>query len=263
MLSFFDLPVAIGLPIFVIFSVGVSALIVVALRGWVGRASEGLSEWDRVLGYAVGAYGVLFGVTLGLIAAGPFGNFTTVNTVVLRESSAVAVLYRDAGFLPEPTASDLKDALVAYTNAVITEDWPLQERQIAPEETDGHVTSIQRVIAGFEPVTASDADVKSQIITAFNTLITDRRERISLTHLSLPPMLWIVISVGAILNATLIALIEVKNLRIHLIMAGLIATFVALLLYSIAGFDHVYSGPISVTPAYFHDLIDGLFIHAP
>ncbi|MBB3156463.1 hypothetical protein FHS07_000147 [Microbacterium proteolyticum] len=261
--SFFDLPVWVGLPLFVLAVVGVSSLLVLLLRGWVRRASAGRGEWDRILSYAVGAYGIIYGVTLGLIAAGAYGNFALVNSVVVQESSAVAVLYRDAGFMSEPAASDLKGALIAYTNAVITEDWPLQEQRIAPEATDEYVTGIQRAIAEFQPANDSDVVAKSQAIGAFNTFVTDRRERISLTHLSLPWMLWIVIGVGALLNAVLLALIEVKDLRIHLLMSGLISTFLAILVYSIAGFDHVYSGPIAVTPEHFRDLLTGLFAQAP
>ena len=259
----FDVPVAIGLPVFVVIFVALSCLIVIALRRWVRRASEGQGEWDRVLSYAVSAYGIFYGVTLGLIAAGAYGNFTEVNSVVLRESSAVAVLYRSAAFFPDPTSTDLKKALIVYSSAVIADDWPLQQRLIAPEETDRHVTAIQGVIADFEPISSTDTVVQSQTIAAFNVFITDRRERISLTHLALPPMLWIVLGVGALLNAVLLALIEVRNLRIHLIMAGLIASFVAMLLYAIAGFDHPYSGPISVTPEYFRDLLEGLFVREP
>lgn len=261
--SFFDLPIWVGLPIFVLVVVAVSSLLVLALRGWVRRASAGRGEWDRVLSYAVGAYGIIYGVTLGLIAAGAYGNFALVNSVVVKESSSVAVLYRDAAFLSEPASSELKDALVAYTNAVITEDWPLQQQQITPETTDENVTAIQRAIADFEPATDSDVVAKSQTIGAFNTFITDRRERISLTHLSLPWMLWIVIGVGALLNAVLLALIEVRDLRIHLLMSGLISTFLAILVYSIAGFDHVYSGPIAVTPEHFRELLTGLFLQSP
>jgi hypothetical protein len=46
-------------------------------------------------------------------------------------------------------------------------------------------------------------------------------------------------------------------------MAGLIALFVSLLLYAVAGFDHAYAGPVAVEPIYFQDLIDGLFIQVP
>lgn len=259
----FDVPVVVGLPIFVVLFVGTSCLLVIALRRWVRRASDGHGEWDRVLSYAVSAYGIFYGVTLGLIAAGAYGNFTEVNNVVLEESSSVAVIYRSAALFPEPTSSELKAAVIAYADAVIEHDWPLQRQLVAPEETDREVTDIQRVIGDFEPGTSSETVVQSQTIAAFNTFVTDRRERISLTHLALPGMLWIVLGVGAVLNAVLLALIEVRNLRIHLIMAALIASFVAMLLYAIAGFDHPYSGPIAVTPEYFRDLVDGLFLREP
>jgi hypothetical protein len=259
----YDVPMPIGLPLFVIVVVGASCGIVLALRRWVRRTAEGHGEWDRVLSYAVGAYGIFYGVTLGLIAAGAYGNFTEVDSIVLDETSAVAVLYRSAAIYPEPWSTDLQDAIITYTEDVIEKDWPLQQQLVAPEETDADVTSIQLAITGMQPTTAEQVTLQSQTLAAFNDFVADRRERIALTDLALPGVLWIVLAVGALLNAVLIALIEVKNLRIHLIMAGLIASFVALLLYAISGFDHAYAGPIAVTPAYFEDLLQGLFMREP
>jgi len=68
---------------------------------------------------------------------------------------------------------------------------------------------------------------------------------------------------SAVLNAILLGLIEVRNLRVHLLMSSMLALFVALLLYAIAGFDHAYAGPIAVTPEYFEDLLRGLFVNEP
>jgi len=93
--------------------------------------------------------------------------------------------------------------------------------------------------------------------------VENRRDRIALTHLALPSVLWIVLAVGAVLNAVLIGLIEVRSLRVHLLMSSMLALFVALLLYAIAGFDHAYAGPIAVTPEYFEDLLRGLFANEP
>lgn len=259
----YDLPLIAGLPLFVILVVAGSCAILIVLRRWVSRAAGASGEWDRVLTYAVTAYGVFYGVTLGLIAAGAYGNFAEVDGVVLSESSSLAVLYRDATFFSEPSAGDLRAAVTQYAERVIDEDWPLQQRLIQPETTDDAVTAIEAVIAQIEPSTTHETVSLAETMGVFNEFVENRRERISLTHLALPGVLWIVLAVGAVLNAVLIGLIEVKNLRIHLIMAALIALFVALLLYAVAGFDHAYAGPIAVGPDYFRELLDGLFSGAP
>ncbi|GAA2081909.1 DUF4239 domain-containing protein [Microbacterium hatanonis] len=259
----YDLPIAVGLPLFVLVVVGGSLGILLLLRRWVRRMAQEDIEWDRVLGYAVGAYGVFYGVTLGLIAAGAYGNLVEVDDAVLSESSSIAVMYRSADQFPEPVSSELQAALIDYTEKVVELDWPLQQRLIVPETTDAEVGIIQDAILSLEPTTTTETTLQAQTLVVFNDFVAERRQRLALTSLALPGVLWIVLAVGAVLNAVLIGLIQVTNLRIHLLMAGLIALFVSLLLYAVAGFDHAYAGPVAVEPIYFQDLIDGLFIQVP
>ncbi|MCG7416862.1 DUF4239 domain-containing protein [Microbacterium sp. ACRRU] len=259
----YQLPMAVGLPLFIVLVVGGSCGILLLLRRWVSKVAPQGDEWDRVLSYAVGAYGVFYGVTLALIAAAAYGNFTEVDGIVLQESSSLASLYRTAALLPEPQSSELQEQIIGYTRNVIDVDWPLQQRLEIPVETDANISAMQQAIGSVQPASPAEILAVQQSLDQFQLLVENRRDRIALTHLALPGVLWIVLSVGAVLNAVLIALIEVRNLRVHLLMAGLLALFVALLLYAIAGFDHAYAGPIAVTPDYFQDLLDGLFANEP
>ncbi|KTS04607.1 bestrophin-like domain [Microbacterium testaceum] len=259
----YDFPMAVGLPLFIIFVVGISCGILLVLRKWVFRVAPQGEEWDRVLSYAVGAYGVFYGVTLALIAAAAYGNFTEVDGIVLEESSSLASLYRTATLLPEPQQDELQNQIVQYTRAVIDDDWPEQRQLRLPSESDANITGMQKAIDAVQPTSAVEVVYVQEALEQFRQLVHDRRDRIALTHLALPGVLWIVLAVGALLNAVLLGLIEVRNLRIHLLMSGMLALFVALLLYAIAGFDHAYAGPIAVSPEYFQDLLDGLFVNEP
>lgn len=259
----YQLPMAVGLPLFIALVVGGLCAVLLVLRRWVRKVAPQGEEWDRVLSYAVGAYGVFYGVTLALIAAAAYGNFTEIDDIVLDESSSLASLYRTAAILPEPQSTELQRQIIAYTRNVIDVDWPMQARWEIPLETDANVTAMQQAIVEVKPTTTAEALYVEQSLNQFQLLVENRRERIALTTLALPNVLWIVLGVGAVLNAVLIALIEVRNLRVHLLMAGMLALFVGLLLYAIAGFDHAYAGPIAVTPEYFQDLLDGLFVNEP
>ena len=58
------------------------------------------------------------------------------------------------------------------------------------------------------------------------------------------------------MNAVLIAFIYVKSLRLHLMIAGLLALFVGLVMFVTADMDHPYQGSISVGPGAFERVID-------
>ena len=80
---FYDLPVAVSLPTFVVTFVVVSTLILLAIRPWVRRMAENPGEWDRVLGYAISSYGLFYGILLALVAVSVYSNFTQVHDDVL------------------------------------------------------------------------------------------------------------------------------------------------------------------------------------
>jgi len=259
----FSMPVVIALPLFVGAFVGLSLLIVLALRRWVPRDGDNLNEWDRVLRYVMAAYGVLYGVTLALIAAASYENYRTVEDIVLQETTSVAVLYRDASGLPEPESSELQGLLIEYTDHVIDIDWALQAAGEIPPHTVKQVTEFQEVLFAFEPVNASEANLHAATIGAFNQFVADRGARIGVTGQELSPILWLVLYVGAFINAVLIGLVEVDRLRIHLIMAGLVAAYVGVVIFAIASFDHVYTGEVSVDTTYFEQLRNTLFSTPP
>ena len=255
----YSMPVAIALPLFVGAFVGASLLVVLLLRRWVPRDDGQLTEWDRVLRYVMAAYGVLYGVTLALIAAASYENYREVEEIVLQETTSVAVLYRDASGLPEPTSSELQGLLIEYTDHVITVDWALQAAGEMPSHTVRQVTQFQEVLFAFEPADDAEANLQATTMGALNQFIAARGERVGVTQRELSPLLWLVLYSGALINAALIGLVEVGRLRVHLVMAGLVAAYVGMVIFAIGSFDHVYTGGVSIDTTYFEQLQDNLF----
>ncbi len=70
---------------------------------------------------------------------------------------------------------------------------------------------------------------------------------------------WAVIWVGAAINAILIASIKVKDVRVHLVIAGLLALFIGLVMFVTTDMDHPYAGSISVGPGPFERVLEQVF----
>jgi hypothetical protein len=258
---FYDLPAAVSLPMFVGGFVVVSLGILLVLRPVVTRLSGDREEWDRVLGYAIASFGLFYGILLALVAVSVYTNFTTVNAAVLTETSNLAALYRDvSGFAPDQ-ALPMQDDLRHYVHVVITQDWPLQRQDIVPDDGNAAVESLQRHLLALEPRTQGDQQLLGQTIQQFNAFIAARRERVADAQLSLPSLLWGVLWTGAVINAIMLGLIQVRRLTIHVLMAGLIAVYVGLLIYEIASMDHPYSGTIAIEPDDFRLLLTQVMQH--
>ncbi len=247
MIWYFNLPVWLNLPIFVFGFVGLSLLLLLALRPWVQRVAHPLEEWDRVLGYGISFYGVFYGITLALIAVAAFQNFIRVDTVVQNEAAALATFYQDVSGLPEPLSSQLQELMRSYTREVIVVDWPAQSQGLVPTAGTEPVNEIRTLLFGFRPEGAVQTTVQSQSIGAFNDFVTQRRSRVNEVGETLPRLMWVLLWVGAVISQILISLIKVGNLRVHLIISSLVSVFVALLFYVTLELDHPFYGIVSVT----------------
>lgn len=243
---FYDLPDAITLPVFVLLFVAGSCGIVLLLRPFVRRHATEPVQWDRVLGYVVGTFGVFFGILLGLVAVSVYNDYTDTHSAALEETSRLSALYRSASGLPQPLGDELQQDLRSYVRTVIDEDWPQQERSELPVSSTPAVDRLERTIASLNPSDGREQAQLTQLLATFDEFVEARRARVDATTLQLPPLFWLVIWVGAVINALLIGCIDVKNVRLHLLMAGLLALFIGLVMFVTADMDHPYAGTISV-----------------
>lgn len=252
---FYNTPDVIALPAFVLVFVAGSCGIVLLLRPFVRRNAAAASEWDRVLGYVVGTFGVFFGILLGLVAVSVYNDYADTHSAALEESSRLSALYRSVAGLPQPLAGELQSELKSYVRTVIDEDWPQQKAGELPDRSTPAVDELEKRISSFEPQDGREQAQLTQLLATFDSFIESRRARIDATTLQLPPLFWLVIWVGAVINAILIACIDVKNVRLHLLMAGLLASFIGLVMFVTADMDHPYAGTIAVDPGDFVRLL--------
>ncbi|ANJ26094.1 DUF4239 domain-containing protein [Agromyces aureus] len=253
---FYDTSVWISLPLFVGGFVAVSCLIVVGLRPVVQRYVTDFKEWDRALAHVIGTFGVFFGILLALVAVSVYENFADTRKATIEEAADAGALYRATTGLPDGLDGAMQRVLDEYMHTVIEADFPDQAQGILPDASDAQIDEFERLLHEVEADTRGDQAEFQQALATFDDLIESRRARIDATALALPPLFWLVIWVGAAVNAVLIAFIHFGNPRLHLVMAGLLALFVGLVIFVTADMDHPYAGAISIGPGAYERVLE-------
>jgi hypothetical protein len=253
---FYDTSIWITMPVFVGGFVLVSCLIVWLLRPVVRRLVDDSEQWDQVVGHVIGAFGMFFGILLALVAVSVYENFAMTRTAVLDEAAKLGALYRGAEGLPDEVGDPIRATIEAYTNEVVLVDFPSQRAGEIPVDSTPFVDTIEKQLQAFEPISPNEQALYLQLLSTYDDFIEIRQERVDDTTLELPPLFWLVIWVGAAINAVLIGFISVKSLRLHLILAGLLALFVGLVIFVTADLDHPYAGSISVGPGAFERVLE-------
>lgn len=243
------------LPVFTVLFVAGSLGVVLLVRPLVQRMVKDPEQWDRVLGYTSGAFSIFYGILLALVALAVYENYTESHTAALQETTQLAALYRGTNGLPDDVAGDLQLSLRDYTAAVIEADWPEQAAGRFPTASRANVVEFEELLNSYDPQSVRDDAKYQQLLATFDDFVEARGVRIDAVTLHLPGMLWFVIWVGAVINAILTALFAIDDRRLHLLLAGLLAVFVALVIIVTADMDHSYSGAISVGPDDFQRLL--------
>ncbi|KAA9107514.1 DUF4239 domain-containing protein [Microbacterium rhizomatis] len=252
---FYETDIAIILPIFVGGFVILSCAIVIVLRPVVSRLVTDGKEWDRALAHVVGTFGVFFGILLALVAVSVYDNFSATRVTTIEEAGQLGALYRATSGLPSEVGDPARRVIDDYVHTVVDDDFPMQRDGQLPTASDSEVDKLEALL---NTVAAGPGDEQArlqQLLLTFDNFVESRRARIDATALALPSLLWGVIWVGAAVNAILISFIMVKNLRLHLLMAGLLALFIGLVIFVTAAMDHPYAGAIAIGPGPFERLL--------
>jgi hypothetical protein len=213
-----------------------------------GRYNTDQTEANALIGYFFGGSVGLYGITLGLIAVGAWQNFKDVQVAGGQEAAALASLYRNVDSYPGTAGVELSSALIKYTDYVIEQAWPMQQRGVVPKGGTALLSEFQHPLFRFEPTTAGQVALHQGTLHQFSRLIEFRRIRLQSVGDGLPGIVWAVVLLGAALSISLTWLFIVDSKRLHHLLTGSYACLIALLLFLMAAMDNPYRGEFSVGP---------------
>ncbi|WP_342645497.1 hypothetical protein [Mucilaginibacter sp. CSA2-8R] len=192
---------------------------------------------------------VFYGITLGLVAAGTWNTYSSLNAKVDEEAQVVASIYRDVRCYPDSLKDELQKDLRNYVDNVIRVSWPQQRKGLLPTQSGLYLDTFQTHLMSYNPQTIRDQVLEAEMFKQFNNLVEIRRSRINSTHTGLPAVLWTLVVIGGMICIVVSWFFDVKNLSMHVAMTTLLAGLLGLMIYLIGTMDNPFRGKISVTPA--------------
>lgn len=210
---------------------------------WLGKPPA----QNEVISYYIAATGVVYGITLGLIAVGVWDNYIHVRVKVEEEAATLSAVYRDVNSYPEPYKTQLTGELKKYTRYVIDEAWPLQEKGIVPGGGVDLVNIFQRNLYGYEPATDGQEIIHANALKSYNDYVVLRRLRLQNVTTGVPVMIWWVVFFGGLVNLILSWLFVVKNISLHILMNGLLGALIGALIFLIIVLDFPFRGWFKVS----------------
>jgi Protein of unknown function (DUF4239) len=215
----------------------------ITVHPWIHREKR----TNDMVGFALSSYFVLFGLLLGLLSVATYQNYTDLGNLVDKEASSIGSLYRDFAGYPQPIRGELQGSLREYARYTIEDGWPQMRKGIVPTGGTTRINALFKVLVSFEPTKESEVIFHTQAVQEFNNLIVLRRDRLASVTTGLPAVLWWVVTIGALGNIVLIWLQDMQ-IHVHMILGGVLASILALVIFSIAALDNPFRGNVSVGP---------------
>jgi hypothetical protein len=213
------------------------------IHAWLHRTRSA----NEMLGLGLTSFSTFFGILLGLLAVASYQDYSVANDLVDKEGASITAMYRDFSGYPQPSRVKLEDRLRDYVRYTIDVEWPQQRRGVVSSGGDERVSSLFEALSSFEPGKKSEEILHAEALRQFNQFVEIRRARIANAAIGLPVYFWWVVAIGSALNIILIAMLDME-IHVHFILGGVLAVFLATMIFLIAKLDYPFRGQASNGP---------------
>ena len=228
-------------------SFGISGLFLT--RRLVKRLHQGDKSHNDIIGFYLGAVMVLYGITLGLVAAGTWTTFTSIQDKVSSEAQVIASIYRDVDTYKQPVKNELRADLEDYVHQVITISWPQQQKGIVPSGSGIYLDKFQKHLMSAQPQTLGEQVAQAEVFKQFNVLVEYRRARLNNVTTGLPSAIWCLVIFGGIICIIVTLFFDTRSFLVHFWMTTLLSVLIGLMVFLVGTLDCPFRGTVSVTPA--------------
>jgi uncharacterized protein (DUF983 family) len=164
------------------------------------------------------------------------------------EASALAEIFWMADRMAESEGHHIQELARSYARVVISEEWPLMEREKSSPRAWGLLDEIRASLQGFDPSTPAQLVLYEQAFERMRDLADARRDRMLEAKHGLPAILWVVLIVGAIVVVCFTYLFGPESTLVHVLMVAALAMIIALVLFTVAALNFPFKGDITIRP---------------
>lgn len=222
----------------------VTPLIQVAFRH--NRLIHWLQSDEAVVNY-VQMLTVLYGLLLGLVAVELWQKQDEAEKNTVNEANQVRILLDLANAVPGDKVV-LRDALGDYVQAILKKEWPMMlsgeqhEMFVASPELD----NVRSTLMELQPKAPAEQATFQAILDHYSQIVVTRQRRLLDSEQSLPAVLRIALTVGALFTWMSTFFIPSSRHKAQLLLSSISGGYLFLLFYLILVLEHPFIGVLHV-----------------
>jgi hypothetical protein len=209
-----------------------------------------LERHKESAGFVYATLGVAYAVLLTFVVIAVWEQFRDAEQLTEQEATAVATLFHLADGFGADARRDVQETIVAYTRAVVDEEWTL----LAAGQVSARAGSLvdhlwQHYTAMLAPERGQAEYTES--LEQMGTFSALRSQRLLHSRAMLPTVIWSVLLVGGIITVAYTYLFGVSSAAAQLVMTTALTVVLASGLFLIYALDNPYRGASGVSPEAF------------
>ena len=216
---------------------------------------ERLSPHHDMTGPEFQVVGTIYAVLLAFVVITVWQHHNGITDTVEDEASNLLELGRDAQQYPEAVARPLLDALRAYAEAVVDDEWDAMRRGGESPRAHEAYADLWRLYRALPVSDFRELAAQTETLRRMNDLADNRNLRLLRARERIPAVLWVTLLAGAVLTVGFSYFFGVSNLRLHLLATATFAGTIALFIFVIVVLETPFTRAGAVSPEPFRRVL--------
>jgi hypothetical protein len=219
--------------------------------------SETREQHNDVAGFIYAVVGIVYAVLLALVVIAAWEEHEAAKETVDSEANELAEVFWLAHRLPDSEGRRLQELARSYARVVVDEEWPLMSREGRASPRAWELLDDMRLeVQELEVNTQADQVLYTQGLERIHDLADARRMRLVEADEGIPAILWVALTVGAVVTVGFTYLFGLQNTWAHTMMVAALAGVIVLVLFTIGALEYPFSGGARIGPEAFELVLE-------
>jgi hypothetical protein len=242
-----------GLPLWktVLLLLGVSTALT-ALAPFLVRRAVGFERLvlnNEIAGFQYSTLGTSYAVLLAMAVVAVWGDYRDAQRLVDVEAAAWGNMYQLAAALPQPDADNVQAALRDYMDALLDDEWTAMQRGHESARAAEALQKMRLAVLAVRVADIREATIYDHMLERMIELSEGRRSRLDMLPGSLPPLIDVVLVVGAVITISFTLFFGGKDVKTQSLMTGMLGLMINLVLLAAIELNYPFAGGVRVSSA--------------
>ncbi len=199
--------------------------------------------------------GTLYSVLYAFATYVIWGQFTAVETAILKESGALKDIILFSERLKPNTREPVVRAIKIYAKGVVESEWDVLSRKEDTSKTDRYFREIIASVTSIKAEDSTEHEVYERLLTMASEASTQRDERLSLSVKRIPRTLLIFVTLNALVILLLLFLYPFRSPVLGTISIAITTILFFFAYFVVTDLDNPFEGTWNVSSDPFGELI--------